>query len=75
MAYTQTDLDNIRAAILALANGERATAVTLSSGKSITYGQASLPELRALEASVASSVAVATGSRKKFVMASTGKGF
>lgn len=75
MAYTQAHLDDIRAAILALAGGERATSVTLSSGKSITYNQIDLADLRALEASVASSVAVATGSRKKFVMATCGKGF
>jgi hypothetical protein len=71
MAYTQTDLDNVRAAILALATGDRVTSVTFSSGKSVSYGQASLPELRDLESSIASSV----GTKKRFVMATTSKGF
>jgi hypothetical protein len=71
MAYTATDLENVRAAILALATGDRVTSVSFSNGKAVQYGQATLPELRQLEATIASQV----GGRRRFMMATTSKGF
>ena len=51
MAYSQTDLESVEAAILALAKGERIVTVSVA-GNRVEYGQADLPQLRALRAEI-----------------------
>lgn len=70
MAYTQADLDAVKAAVIALATGQRVTSVTFSSGKSVQYGPASLPDLRALESSIASEL----GGKRRQLLVSSRKG-
>lgn len=70
MAYTQADLDAVNKAILDLSTGNRVTSVTFSSGQSVEYAPAKLSELRALAASIATQL----GTRRRFVVTSTGKG-
>jgi hypothetical protein len=60
MAYTSTDLDDIIAAIVALAKGQRVVSVRLD-GKDIQYGQVDLPALRSLRAEIENELAVAAG--------------
>lgn len=50
MAWTQTDADAVRAAIVALASGTRAVTVSYAGppARSVTYGTAQLDELRSL---------------------------
>ncbi len=50
MAWTQADVDQVRAAILALASGTRTVSVSYAGppARSVTYGIANLSELRAL---------------------------
>lgn len=54
MAYTQTDADEIRAAILKLARGEQAVSVRFEGppARQIDYKVAQLEELRSLLASI-----------------------
>lgn len=47
MAYTQSDLDSVRAAIVELATGARAIQVTIGN-KTITYTQTKIDNLKAL---------------------------
>jgi hypothetical protein len=70
MAYTQSDLEAVQTAILALAKGERTTSVTFSSGTSVDYGPASLSDLRSLEAGIAS----ALGNKRRQIRFSSSKG-
>ena len=60
MAYTQTDLDNIEAAIRAIIAGTRT--VSLSMGdKSIQYTAIDLPTLRAMRDEIKAEVAAVAG--------------
>lgn len=47
--YTQSDLDDVRRAIAALAKGERVTQIRAANGKTWTFQQATLSELREIE--------------------------
>ena len=47
MAYTQTDLDNVERAIIALASGTRAIKFVID-GDVVSYNAVELPQLRAL---------------------------
>ena len=53
--YTQGDLIQVTAAIMALATGQRAITVSYAGppARSVTYGIAQLGELRALQAEIA----------------------
>jgi hypothetical protein len=50
MAWTQTEVDQVRAAILALATGTRVVTVSYAGppARAVTYGAADLAALRAL---------------------------
>lgn len=52
--YTQSDLTQVTAAIMALATGSRPITVTYAGPpqRSVTYGVANLGELRALQAEI-----------------------
>ncbi len=56
MAYTSTDLDNVRAARLALARGTRVVRVTID-GDTIEYAQSDDDKLARLEAKIEESLA------------------
>jgi len=73
MAYTSTDLSTVETAILALAAGQRAVQVTLSSGKTIRYAEADLSQLRKLRDEIRSEINSAA-SRKRYFRTSTYKG-
>lgn len=66
MAWTQADADQVRAAIVALAAGNRVVTVTYAGPpeRSITYGQAQLGELRALLAEMDRAVSGASTFRR-----------
>jgi hypothetical protein len=72
MAYTQTDLDNVTAAIIALARGERVVSVTAGS-RTVQYAQADMDKLRALQAEIRAEINAAAG-RQRFVLTTTSKG-
>lgn len=74
MAYTQTDHDEITTAIVALGKGKRRVTVT-TNGKSVTYGQANLAELKDLRSEIASEIASVAGTATDFCYIQTGKGF
>lgn len=65
MAYTQSDLDSVQSAIVALAAGTRKTRVTVG-GNTVEYGQADLPQLRALRAEIQAEINSAAGRRQYF---------
>jgi len=60
MAYTNTDLNNIEAALLDLARGNRVVKVVVE-GKVCEYGQADINQLRALRAEISAEIKAATG--------------
>jgi len=60
MAYTNTDLNNIEAALLDLARGNRVVKVVVE-GKVCEYGQADIDQLRALRAEISAEIKAATG--------------
>ncbi len=72
MSYTQSDLDSVKAAILALATGERVVRVTIGD-KMIEYGQAQLNHLRTLRAEIATELQAASGNPRVIVL-QTSKG-
>ena len=72
MAYTQTDLDNLQAAITALVTGKRRTSATIA-GNRIDYAPVDLPQLRAMRAEIQAELNLAAG-RSRFVLVSTSKG-
>lgn len=74
MAYTDNDLDEITAAIVALAKGQRVVSVKLE-GKEIQYSPADLPALRNLRIEITNELAVAAGTADDHVYISTSKGY
>jgi len=72
MSYTEADLENIKAAILALATGERVVKVALGD-KQIEYGQAQLKDLRALRAEIEANLEFQAGKSRVF-LTQTSKG-
>jgi hypothetical protein len=75
--YTQADVDKIRAAIVALAAGERIVTVEYDGPpkRSATYQQVDLPALRSLLADAVADVARAAGTRTSSRRAQFNKGF
>lgn len=74
MAFTQTDLDEITAAIVALGKGQRRVSATIN-GKSVTWGQANLAELKQLRADIGDELSQAAGTASNFAYIQTSKGF
>ena len=73
MAYTQSDLDAVKNAVVALATGARVQSVTLSDGKSITYTPASLDRLKALRSEIESELN--SSSRRRYFRVGSSKGY
>ena len=73
MAYTQSDLDSITTAILALASGTRKVKATIA-GNTMEYGQVSLGALRVLKADIQADVNDAAGASNNYAYISTSKG-
>lgn len=59
MAYSQSDLDSVRRAIIALASGERAVMVS-AGGRMIQYAVADMDKLEALEKRIESQLSTRT---------------
>ena len=72
MAYTKTDLANVKAAILALSTGERAVSVSFGD-KQFRYSEVDLDQLRKLRAEIQSELRAASG-RGRYVLIQTSKG-
>jgi hypothetical protein len=73
MAYTTSDLASVKAAIVALASGERIALVTVGD-KTIRYDSAKLSDLRALRGEIQEEIARAANTpRHRLTM--TSKGF
>ena len=60
MAYVQADVDSIKAAMLAMANGQREVAVRFSDGSSVTYENVQLASLERVLLYAQRDVAAAT---------------
>lgn len=58
MAWTTAEIESVRAAVLALATGQRAVSVSYAGppARTVSYGTAQLGELRALLATMEASV-------------------
>lgn len=72
MAWTQGDIDQVRAAVVALAAGKRAVSVTYAGppSRSVQYSDAQLGELRDLLADMERSIS----SKPSYRLATTRKG-
>ncbi|MBU0994874.1 MAG: gpW family protein [Proteobacteria bacterium] len=69
MNYTQTDIDNVKNALMDLVNGKKIVRVSVM-GQVIEYGSTQLKELRDLLSEIESS----TGTKRRFILTSTTKG-
>ncbi len=67
MSYTQTDLDKIKQAELDLVMGKRVVSLTFN-GRTTTFQQANLDDLRYLKKVVANSIGSASGKIKRVVV-------
>jgi len=56
MAFTQSDITNIENAIVDMATGDRASMVTLESGKIIRYAETSIESLQSLLSTIKQSL-------------------
>ena len=72
MAYAQTDLSNVTAAIIALAKGERVVSVT-AGNRTVQYALTDIDKLRALKSEIESELGSSHG-RRRFVLTRTSKG-
>ncbi len=72
MAFTQTDLESVEQAILALSNGQRVAVVEMD-GNRVEYSNADLNKLWALRERIQSELSSAQG-RRRFVLTTTSKG-
>ncbi|MHC1742927.1 MAG: gpW family head-tail joining protein [Syntrophobacteraceae bacterium] len=72
MAYTQSDLDSVKAAIIALATGQRIVTVTID-GMTVQKALADLNDLRALRVEMERSLRASAG-RPSFYLTWTSKG-
>lgn len=72
MAWTQDEIDQVRAAIVALAAGTRVATVSYAGppARSVAYGAADLDQLRSLLASMTAS----SGATPAYRLAATRKG-
>lgn len=76
MSYTQQDLTDVRAAIVALGKGARVAQIRMANGKTVSYQAADLKELKEIEARIVSELARAgdTKPRSRTRLVTTGKG-
>ncbi len=77
MAYTQTDADNVRAAILALSTGTRKASITFSSAagsRTVQYANANLADLRSLLELIEGELENAATPRSRTVLTRSRKG-
>ncbi len=72
MPYTQSDYDNVKSALLALALGNRVVKVVVE-GKVCEFGQADIDQLRALLSEIAAELDVASGN-SGLIYTTTSKG-
>jgi len=72
MAFTNTDLTNVEAAIVALATGEREVSVSLGD-KQIRYAEAEIDKLRTLRTEIKTELQAGAG-RRRFLLTQTSKG-
>jgi len=73
IAYTEADLATVKAAILALATGQRVVTVTAADGRSMTWAQSDMDKLRGLLSEIESDIASVSG-RRRYVLTTTSKG-
>lgn len=73
MAYTETDLQTIEAACIALASGQRVVRLSIA-GKEFEFGQAKLGELKSLRADIRNELNEATGVTTGVYVTRTSKG-
>jgi len=73
MAYTTSDLASVKAAIVALASGDRVALVTVGD-KTIRYDSAKLNDLRALRGEIQEEIARAANT-PRYRLTMTSKGF
>ncbi len=69
--YTREDLENVKAAVMALATGERVVKYSFK-GRTMEKGQADLPQLRTLLSEIQSDLKTSQGGRT--ILISTSKG-
>ena len=72
MAYTSTDLANVKTAIVALSTGERAVSVSFGD-KQFKYSEVDLDQLRRLRTEIQAELRVASR-RPRYVLTQTSKG-
>ncbi|WP_417788214.1 gpW family head-tail joining protein [Stutzerimonas xanthomarina] len=74
MAYTPEQLAEVRQAIIDLSTGKRVVSIT-QNGRTVQFDRTGLPDLQALESTIANSVAAQVGrrrSRTRLVMTNKG---
>ena len=69
MTYTQTDIANVKKAIMDLVNGKKIVRVSVM-GQVVEYGTAQLKELRDL----LSEMELSSATKRRFILTSTTKG-
>ncbi len=72
MAYTSTDLANVKAAIMALSMGERAVSVSFGD-KQFKYSEVGLDQLRKLRTEIQADRRASAG-RSRYLLTQTSKG-
>lgn len=70
--YTQTDLESVSTAIIALSTGKRIVEATIR-GRTVRYSEVDLEKLRALRSEISAEVSAAAGKSGLLVLG-TGKG-
>lgn len=73
MAYTEADRETVKAAILALATGQRVVTITAADGRSTTWAQSDMDKLRGLLSEIERDIASVSG-RRRYVLTTTSKG-
>lgn len=72
MSYTETDLENVKNAILELATGKRVVEVSIG-GNSTRYANTDIDALKSLLSEIRAELQSASG-RHRFVLTATSKG-
>ena len=73
MAYTQTDLVNVEAAIAAIVAGERVVSVTID-GETVQYQQTEITKLMAVRREIMAELQANTTNQRNIYFTQTGKG-
>lgn len=73
MAYTEADRAAVKAAILALATGERVVSVSAADGRSTMWAQSDMDKLRGLLSEIERDIASVSG-RRRYVLTTSSKG-